>query len=70
MALRKVFKTGGTVVVAIPKSFRDALRLVPGTPVVVTLKDRALTITRAVITGENLLGAPDPSLPPAGARQE
>lgn len=70
MKLRRIYKAGHAVVIAIPQEYLRALHLLPGTDVVVTLKDRAVHITRAIITGADALGAPDADAPAAGAPKE
>lgn len=59
MALRRLFKSGSAVVVAIPRDWREALGLAPGVVVTMGLANKRITIERAKITGE---GLPDPSL--------
>jgi antitoxin component of MazEF toxin-antitoxin module len=59
MVTRKIFRTSGCVVLAIPRVYRDALQWLPGTEVTVQLKDRALVIARAIVTPESVLDEPD-----------
>lgn len=54
MALRRLFKAGSAVVCAIPREWREALGLAPGTYVNLGLANRKITIERAIITGAGL----------------
>ncbi len=50
MLVRRAFKTGKAIVVALPKQYREALKIYPGTELVLSVKDRTIFISRAVIT--------------------
>ncbi len=50
MLVRRVFKVGSAVVLALPKAYREALKIYPGTDVVLSVKDRTIFVSRAVIT--------------------
>lgn len=56
MVTRKAFRSGGCVVVALPKHIRTALKILPGTPLTLIVRDRALVISRAVTTPESMVG--------------
>lgn len=60
MALRRLFKSGSAVVVAIPREWREALGLAPGVVVTMGLRDKRITLERAIVTGA---GLPDPQAP-------
>lgn len=72
MVLRNAFKTGRCLVVAIPKKYAEALRIVPGTPLCVSLSNRTLLISRGVITPESMHAPgsvePSPADPTKGSR--
>lgn len=53
MLLRKVFRTGRCTVVAIPKKYAEALKILPGTVLTMTLSDKALHLSRAIVTKES-----------------
>lgn len=55
MLVRRAFKTGKAVVVALPKKYREALRIAPGTELVLSIKDRTIFISRAVITSAAMM---------------
>jgi antitoxin component of MazEF toxin-antitoxin module len=49
MKVRNAFRSGHALVLAIPKDYATALRIVPGTPLVLELRDGAIHIARGVI---------------------
>lgn len=67
MILKRAFRTGHCLVVAIPKAYAEALKIVPGTSLVLTLKDRALHYSRAVVSPESMHapGTVDDAIPGA-----
>lgn len=54
MKLRRAFRSGHALVVAIPKAYAEALRILPGSTLVLTLKDQALHLSHAVITPQSM----------------
>jgi antitoxin component of MazEF toxin-antitoxin module len=53
MLVRKAFRTGRCTVVAIPKKYAEALKILPGTVLTLTIRDRALIVSRALVTNES-----------------
>jgi antitoxin component of MazEF toxin-antitoxin module len=49
--LKTIFRSGGSLVIPIPKDYAAALRMTVKTQCIVTVKDRRLIIEKAVITG-------------------
>jgi antitoxin component of MazEF toxin-antitoxin module len=53
MLQRKAFKTGHCLAFAIPKKYAEALKILPGTWLTVTLENRAIHISRAIVASES-----------------
>lgn len=70
MILKKAFRSGHALVIALPKKYAEALRIVPGTPLVVTLQNRAIHISRGVITPESMLAKDVAAATPVGTLSE
>lgn len=49
MKVRNAFRSGHALVIAIPKEYQKALRIVPATPLVLQLVDGAIMISRGVV---------------------
>jgi antitoxin component of MazEF toxin-antitoxin module len=49
MKVRNAFRSGHALVIAIPKEYQQALRIVPATPLVLQLVDGAIVISRGVV---------------------
>lgn len=56
MKMRKAFKTGGCVVVALPTEYRSALKILPGSQLTVQLINKTIVLSRAITTPEHMLG--------------
>jgi antitoxin component of MazEF toxin-antitoxin module len=68
--LKRAFRSGGALCVAIPKDWARTLQILPGTVCMVTLKDRQISIERALVTGVSQHGADQPPPTPVGVREK
>lgn len=53
MLLRKAFRSGHALVIAIPKKYAEALKILPGTVCTLTVSERGLHLSRAIVTKES-----------------
>lgn len=51
MKLKTLFQCGASIVLPVPKEYREALRWVKGTQVICRIENKRLIVEKALITG-------------------